>query len=457
MRLIIVKCILFVCVGLCSNTSSSQNLLTRAECRNKAIEYNKLLKVANLQQKYAGNKRKVAYTAYFPEINLEARTMFIPGMDDISMPGKFLPIAESQEQAMSGDFTGKSNIWMPGLNLELGDLRFSSAQLGIQMPLYVGGKIKFTNKIAETTVKMVNDAYTLKRSEIVLQTDQAFLNVVSMLERNKLAKENYDMLCELEEQIDDMYQLGLVPVSEKLKVAVKKNEAELLIIRSKNGLILSKIALNQLIGDSLNKEIEIKFDFTTEVDLPDFLNDLSNAAELRPELKLLKSKKELSSFNEKIVRSEYLPELGIGVNRSYMNINRVIDESKWNTIAAANLKIPIFHWKEGKYNSKAARIQTEQAELNLKNTNELIELEVNQARVQLEEAYEAVQVAKKGVAEADNNLEETKISFDLGLNNTTELLIAQTEWQKAQTNMIVSVTAFELYKSIWLKATGILY
>lgn len=436
-------------------SAKAQEAMTLELCREKAVEYNRNLKVARLQHEEAIANQKTARTAYLPKVDAKGSAMLIPGVDDISMPGAFLPTAASANDAMAGNFSGQSDVWMPGISLELGDVAVLSGQFGIQMPVYAGGKIRYSNKMADIGVDIYDENFRLKYSEIVEQTDQAFWNVVAMKENVKLAAQYVEMLTELEEQMADMYELGLVPASEKLKVTVQKNKADLGLIKAKNGLRLTKMALNQLMGFELKKEIEVMNTLEKETEeLPNFTGGLISALQNRPELKMLEGQLGLKKYDKKMVEADYLPQLGVGVNHTYSYINKLTENGSWNTIAAVQVSIPVFHWQESKHKKNAAALKIQQAETELDNTRDLIALEVSKTMIELEEAWQTIEIAKKSVEEANENLEETKLSFEVGLNTTTEVLNAQAGWQQAQTNLISSLTQFELLKTTWLRVTG---
>jgi outer membrane protein TolC len=124
------------------------------------------------------------------------------------------------------------------------------------------------------------------------------------------------------------------------------------------------------------------------------------------------------------------------------------------TQIAGKVSIPVFHWKEKKYKKDAATFRIQQAETELSNTIDLITLEVSQVITKLNESYEAISIAKQNVKESAESLEETKISFEVGLNNTTDVLNAQTHWQNARFQLITSLMNFEVLKTTWLRVTG---
>ena len=437
------------------NVTNAQDSLSVEKCRFLAIEYNKQLKLAQYRQKEAEANQKVARTAYLPSINADASLMHRPQSIEGSIPGGFLPTAESEADAKAGNWSGMSDVYSPGMSMQLDNLTLMMGGVSITQPLFTGGKIYYANKQAELGVEMSQYAYHLKYSEVIELTDQAFWQV-AMVEANIALAESYiDMLNELEEQMNQMYDLGITPASEKLRVTVQKNEAELQLMQARNGLKIAKMYLNQVTGRDLNTAVKIYYG-----DLNTNIFDMSNGLELalsnRNELKLMNKQIELAEYDKKITRADYLPAIGVSAEYSSIYVNEVYDDMEFQPMVAGQVSIPIFAWGQGKKKQKAAEFVIQQRQEELSRTTDLISLEVMQVQVQVEEAYEAILIAEKNIAEAEESLEETKASFEVGLNTTTDLLNAQADWQRASSQLISAVAQFKVLETTWAKATGTL-
>lgn len=448
------KIIILLLLMFGTQAINAQQMLSIKECRRKAVEYNKELKIAYYQKQEAIANKDAAKTAYLPSLSASAELMYMPGLAGVSVPGGFLNTAISEEAAKNGEFSGLSNVWSPGMNLDLGNLTIITGGVSVTQALYAGGKVKYMNKQAEAGVDIYSNAHNLKYSEIIEQTDQAYWSVVSVKANVKLAEKYIAMLTELEEQMTDMYNLGLTPASEKLKVSVQKNEAELNLLKANNYLKLSKMRLNHLIG----QDLDINFQLANTLDLNTNLYDLSygerSALDNRNELKILSKQLEISEYDKKLAMADYLPQLGVSASYSTNYIKDITGDMTFNPTFAGQLTIPIFQWGQGKHKQKAAKYKIDQSRTQLENTNELIKLEVQQVKVQIVEGYESIIIAKKNIKEAEESLEETKVSFEVGLNNTTDLLNAQAIWQSANAQLINSLAQYEVLHTAWLKVTG---
>ena len=436
------------------NLAFGQKTMTLEDCRKQAIEANKDFKKASYQKKEAESNKKVAKTAYLPSLNADLNYMQLVGIDDINLPGGFLPTAESAEAAQAGEFSGQSNVWSPGMQMELGNLSILYGGFSVTQPIYTGGKIKYSNKQAEAGVELSELNYQLSYSQLIENTDKAFWNVATIESNIELAEKYIAMLIELEDQMNEMYKLGLTPASEKLKVSVQKNEAELQLLRAKNGLKISKMYLNQLLGEDLNTDFQIEFNDSIDVEMIEVDNGLESALANRSELKMMQKQVTLSEYDKKLAMADYLPTAGVSLQYTGSWINNIQEDVTFRPMLAAQITIPLFNWGQGRHKQRAADFKIQQMQTDYENTNELISLEVLQVKVQIEEAYEAIQIAKKSIKEAEESLDETKASFDVGLNTTTDLLNAQADWQRANANLISAVAQFKILETSWEKVTG---
>ncbi len=202
------------------------------------------------------------------------------------------------------------------------------------------------------------------------------------------------MLREFEDQMNEMYSLGLSPVSEKLKVSVQKNEAELNLIKAKNGLRVAKMYLNHLIGQDLYLDVEVVNSLDEYSDMIEISNDEFTAND-RNELKILTKQLEISELSKKIVQSEYLPQIGVSATYTTYYVKNLLENVKFHPSFAGQISIPILNWGQSKHKRNAAKMKIRQAEIELDNTSELLNLEVQQVKIQVQENYEALLMQKR--------------------------------------------------------------
>ncbi len=428
----------------------AQHILSLGECRNMAMEYNKNLQVTQLDVKKALANQKEARTGYMPAIDASGSASLYPSMDDISIPGFHLPTADA-----NGTVTGESDVYFPGLTLNTDMLQLYQAQLSMTIPIYAGGQVRYANKMADKGVDMAHHSLQLQIDDVIQTIEQAYWQIVS-LESNILVAQKYvTMLDSLENQLNDMHQLGLAPKSEQLKVSVQKNDADLSLLRANNALQILKMRLCQLVGLPIETSIELSDRLDDNVQMPDVANAWIYACENRRDLKILESQIEIANLKRKTTSAAYLPSVGAQVSHGYIQVPNLID-GQWNTTVAAQISMPVFHWREKKHKVSSAQLEMQKTQLQYEDSRQLIQLEVQQYILNLNEGLQATLLAQKACLEAMESLDEVKASYEVGLNTTTDLLNAQAAWQKAEANRIQTLVEFELAKTAYHKSIGML-
>ncbi|MBK3518881.1 TolC family protein [Carboxylicivirga marina] len=439
--------ILIVLGLLIGSNVSAQQQISLSESRQMALDYNKSLKSAKLRHHEAEAQQKEARTAYLPKISGTASATYLPSMDDIAIPGFELPVMDG-----AGNETGNT-VGFPGMSIGTEKLQYYNGQLAAQVPIYLGGQVRYANQMADKGVEMAGQAYQLQSDEVVYNTDNAYWQLVAFKEQLKVAYKYFEMLDSLEQQMKDMYELGLTPKSEQLIVTVQKNEAQLNLMKAENAYKIMKMNLCQIVGLDLNTDIEVADSLVAEPDLIVMSNSVEQALYNRNELKLLDGQLSISELEKKSVMSAYKPQLGAQVSYGYMEIPDLVDGQSL-TQASAQLSIPLVHWREKKHKKDAARLRIEQARLQLDESKEFVQLEVQQYIIQVNEAYESIILADKSRDEAIESLEEVQASFDAGLNTTTDVLNAQASWLSANASFLNALASYEVAKSAYYKGIG---
>ena len=118
----------------------------------------------------------------------------------------------------------------------------------LTQPLYMGGKIRAYNKITKYAEELARQQHSTGMQEVILNTDQAYWQVVSLVHKKKLAEGYLELLKKLESDVDKMINEGVATKADGLSVKVKVNEAEMTLTKVDDGLSLSRMLLCQLCG-----------------------------------------------------------------------------------------------------------------------------------------------------------------------------------------------------------------
>lgn len=472
--------------------SKSQETLSLDSCRALAIANNKELRIGNEKINAAYYERKAAFTNYLP--SLSATGSYMRNERNVSLlnEDKFLPIGSvtngkfgytpgaNQVQEIKDDkgryipidangipFDPRKNpeklVWkqyttIPKEQFEFDTKNVFAGAITLTQPIFMGGKIRAYNKITKFAEELAKTKQNNGLQEIILETDQAYWQVVSLANKKKLAEGYLELLKKLDSDVTKLITEGVATKADGLSVKVKVNEAEVTLSKVENGLSLSKMLLCQICGINITKKIILKDENLTNLFMQPYLTNVNTdqALKNRPELKSLELATNIYEQKINVVRSEHLPSVVLlgnyfVTNPSMFNGFENSFRGQWNL--GVMIKIPIWHWNEGGYKVKAAKAEARIAKYQLDEAKEKIELQVNQSIFKVNEATKKLTMTEKNMEKAEENLRYANLGFKEGVIAPSNVLEAHTAWLSAQSEKIdaqidVKLTQVYLQKSL---------
>jgi outer membrane protein TolC len=457
----------------------AQQTLTLEACRRLALEKSEDMKIARFRAEKAEAEQAAMRTQFLPSLSGSATGVYlyndieqemilptqVPDMTTGQLRPNVMvnPMTGEVVKGTDGNPVFNMYAWLP---LEISLRGAYLAGITLQQPLYTGGKIAAGNAMSRIGVEMAADNLELQRANTLYEADQAFWLYVSVQEKVKLAEAYVELLNRLEEKVNDAFETGMTTRNEILKVKVKHNEAKLQLQKARSGLELTRMALCRITGLPLVTAIETMVNTQTENlalaqgDITDIQEgDESGTAETlprRPEYRLLQKNVEMAGQKVKLARAGFLPTAGISLGYNYVGGITIGSEefTSSNPTLITSLKIPIFHWGEGRQKQLAARREMEISKAELEKNSRLMTLEMEQARLNVHDARLRVKMAKYGLDQAVENLRVTNDNFAVGMGMLSDLLEAQVQWQSAQSETIGAAADLRVKESAWLKASG---
>ena len=424
-----------------------QRTLTLDECRSLAIQNNKELQIAGEKVRVAGYDKQAALTKYFPQVS--AMGTYMRNQKDINLLddktvaglGKLLPIDV-------GAFT----------HLDIQDVWLGNVSL--VQPVFMGGKIIAYNQITKYAKELAQSMNDLKLQDVIYKTDEAYWQVVSLVNKKKLADSYVSLLRKMDTDVQALIEEGVATQVDGMSVRVKLNQAEMAQTKVDNGLALSRMALAQLCGLPLEESLALA-DENIE-SLPESASSsgsysVEEAFINRQELKSLDYAVRIYKKKEKIALAEHLPSVALTANYLVTNPNSFNgfknDFGGMFNVGVA-VQVPISGWWEGTYKRNAARAETHIKQLELDDAKEKIELQVNQSVYKVNEAGKKLTASSRNKEKAEENLRHATIGFEEGVIPALNLMEAQTAWVEAQSDLIDAQIEVKLTDVYLSKALG---
>jgi outer membrane protein TolC len=445
---------------------TGQKVLTLEQCRRLAVENNKELKIASAKIQIAEQERKAVRTKFFPQ--LSAMGTYIRNQKDLelidynelslssSLSPALAPLLQTMPELAQALQTTEMNIkkitHLDFRNVWMGDISFVQ-------PIFMGGKIIACNQIANYAGELAKSMNNMQLSEIIYRTDEVYWQIVLLENKKKLADKYVEMLKKTDNDITAMINEGMATKVDGLSVKVKLNEAEMAQTKVNNGLALSHMLLAQICGLELTSPIKPADEDAEQLSFnePTAFPDINTAFSNRQELRSLELATKIYKKKENIVMAEMLPNVALTANYIVTNPNAFYGYK--NEFAGAYnfgvaIKIPLSGWWEGAYKKNSARAETLIKTLEFEEAQEKIELQVNQSAYKVNEAGKQLNVSKRNMEKAEENLRFADLGFKEGLIPALNLMEAQTAWFAARSQLIDAQIELKLAKVYLYKALG---
>ena len=330
----------------------------------------------------------------------------------------------------------------------------ANASLGITQVLYAGGKINSAKKITSKAVDLYTSQKTLTNSEVLLDVETTYWQLVNVKGKVTLATKYKALLTELLKDLTNLYEAGIIYKNDMLQVQVKLNEAELNLTKATDGLSLLKLKLAQLTGMP-DANFIIEDTITNDIVL---INETSKAVaiENRPEIQMLRNAVEIEELQAKILNGDRKPTIALNVSGIYANGKNINFTDASNEITSyyglISVNIPVFDWGGRRHKVKEQEFKIAAQKLELEDTEELLSLQIQKTYLELQQAIKRVEITKKSLSQAEENLRLNEDRFEAGTVIGKDVLEAQVLWQQAYAELIDAKAMCKINEATYKKA-----
>ena len=479
--------ILFLFI-LLTLSGSAQQVLTLDECRSRALEANKGLKMSDMKQEETKNLQKAAFWQMMPKVSANGGYVWMQKSvellsdeqkDRINNMGN--TVQQSIDNAIS-DETSSIPIIGPAISdaltgiinnsglsstlngignditqaLETDTRNTTFGAITISQPLYLGGKLNALYKTARLMNHLAGIEYDKKKEETLISVDEAYWQVISVKHKKELAENYARLLDTLNHNVEELVAAEMATKGDLAKVRVKLNEAQMSLTKASNGLALAKMLLAQRCGMPLDSDFDVAESTPTIAASAQDGLDIKQVWNDRRELQMLRISDSIASQGVRIAASSLKPNIALTGGYLFSNpnlFNGFQTEFGGTAFAGIALNIPILH-PGGFYTLKAAKAKKREISYQIEQAQEMIELQVNKLRCELDLAYKKLAQAKSNLVQAEDNLQLADESFKSGMCNSSDLMAAQTAWISAKSEVLDAEIEIEMDNVYLQQALG---
>ncbi|MDP4238135.1 MAG: efflux RND transporter permease subunit [Bacteroidota bacterium] len=431
-----------------ANIQAQSHVLSIDSCKTLAIKNNKTIKNADYDVQTSLETKKSAFTNYFPKISamglaMQSTDYLIKG----TIPSMNLPVYDGNLANLA---TASQYAYIPSIPIKALDY-MNMASISIAQPIFAGGRIVNGNKLAKLGYDVNREKKLMTTTEILVKIENLYWNAISLQDKLMTLNSYEKLLNQLLSDVTVSIKAGLTQRSDLLKVQLKLNDVEMNKLKLKNGIGLSTRALCQHIGIAYDSTL-VLVQPLVPTELPQqSTNDNSTVIKGKHEYQLLNKALEAEKLQKKMVLGEYLPQVTLG---GVGFVNDAMHTTTTNAMAFVSVSVPISDWWGGSHKIKESQIKIQQANNKLNETAELLNLQIEQTKNELNEANFQIKISQASIDQSKENLKMVNDNYKAGVSSLSDLLEAQALYEDAQNQFNDAVCMYKIKKANYLLAIG---
>lgn len=478
------RALVFTFFSVLATALGAQEVLTLDQCRERALDANKGLKMADEKRVETLNLQRAAFWQMLPKVSANGGYTWMEKSINLlsdEQKNRINNIGNSVQESIDnairqetsnlpigGEYVGDlltgivnnsnlssslNNVGHEITNAMETDTRNTLFGVAtVTQPIYTGGKLWALYKSAKLVNHLSGLEYDKKREETLIAVDEAYWQVVSVKHKKELAEQYAALLDTLSHNVEELVAAEMATKGDLAKVRVKLNEAQMSLTKATNGLALAKMLLAQRCGMPLDKDFDVSENNPTLSLTSHQTIDIEEVWQKRRELQMLRISDSIARQSQRIAASGLKPNIiatgGYLVSRPNL-FNGFKNEFGGTFTAGVAVNIPILH-PGSIYSLKAAKAKRREVAYQIEEAKEMIELQVNKINNELQLAYKKLAQAQSNLANAEENLKLADESFKAGMCNSSDLMAAQTAWMSAKTEILDAEIEIEM-NSVYLK------
>ena len=406
-------------------SATAQRQYTLPQLLDSARQHNFAIRSARHDIEAAELQRKEAFTKYFPNVSgnllwFNANKGLVETSLDLTE--KIPPqITATLSQVLPAEMMATLTNPITFSMMKNGTI----ASLMAVQPVFAGGQIINGNKLAKLGEDVSRLQLRLSENEVEKTAEQYYWQMVTMQEKVKTIDAVEALLNDIHKDVDVAVRAGLAMRNDLLQVELRQNEVASQRLKLMNGLSLVRMVLSQHCG---LRDTAFLISYEPEATLPLAVKqDHQLALANTTEYKLLGKQVEATELQRKMTFGQNLPTVAVGAGYNYHNL---LDRNQNFAMVFATVSVPISDWWGGSHAVKRKKIEVQKAQEQLVENGELLKIRMQSAWNGVEESYNQLLLAQRGIEQAEENLRLNRDYYRAGLSRMADLLEAQLLYQQ---------------------------
>ena len=407
---------------------AAQKQWTLQECVDYAMEHNITLQKSRLQLQTAAEEVKGSRAALLP--SLSASTNHSVG---------YTPWQDS----------GTTTVTNGTVNTKV-DKGYYNGSYGLNASWTVwnGNRNRNNIKISELAERQAELSIAASANTIQERIAQLYVQILYLNEAIKVNESSLETSKRNEQRGQEMVKVGKMSKADLAQLTAQRATDEYAIVEAQSQLASYKLQLKQLLELPGTEQFDIAVPSTTDemalAAIPPLQAVYDQALATRPEIENARLSIESSKLNIDIAKAGALPNISLsggvstGTNSRAANGWGTQMKSNLSTTAGVTVSIPIYDQRQTKTAVSKARLQQQQAELDLLDQQKQLYQTIEGYWLDATTNQQKFKAATANVESEEQSYYLLSEQFRLGLKNIIELMTGKDKLLSAQQNKLQS-------------------
>lgn len=416
--------------------------LDLAAAVQRALADNPRTAIAESEVDAARARVRQARSAMLPDVSLQSAYTYLDyDYTDVDLGGQ-LPILGAVTRTLGSSAFSEL----------VPDKDTRTDRLQARQVLFAGGSIRAAATASRFLAKSKEWRRDAELQDLAFEVREAYYKALLTDSLIRVAEESVHTF---ERNLHDAEALsgqGMVSRFELLRAETELSARQADATAARNARRLAQSNLRRLLNIPQGTPLVLEEDFGGSPTLQPIEGAVAEARDQRPELRALRAAHQAGEADVRRTRGEFLPQVGASMEYTNVDGGAAITPEGWGFSVGAEWDL--YTGGQRRAGTQEARAEVRGLMHEIREVEQLVELEVTNAYIELRDAMEAVRSARDTVEWAREGLRMAEIRFQEGVGTQSELLEAELALTDAETRLAEALHDFSVASAALDKALG---
>lgn len=300
----------------------------------------------------------------------------------------------------------------------------------------------FMRKAAKAKKNAMELQFSRTKEAMELEVTKAYMQLQLAYKAVEVLEKAQETALANKKIADKNFELGYLQKSDVLSVEVYVTEVQNQLLTAKSNVQNASDYLQFLLGENSNTTLKPSEELSANLDLNIYNNEISTA---RADIEAMENSADAYKNMHQASKMSYLPRLNaFGSYELYDD--KAFSGNANGYIVGAQLSWNLFDGFKRIGKTQKTKADFEKAQLNLEQYKSQSQLQFNQAKRQLKDAENTLNLTKLAVEQSKEALRIRNNRFKQGLEKSSDLLISETQYLQKQLTYLQTVFNYNYTK-----------